>query len=83
MAQIKMVEFDEEEGPQWVTIKLSLEEVAFIAKFTGKQSDDSAEGYMPNGGGYVNRQLYEATTHGVFNRWWDGGLEEYERERRR
>lgn len=79
MAHIKSIELDDEENVEFVTVRLAAEEAAYIASFTGKQTGETAEAIMP-GGAPANSHLYEAMTGGVFNRWYDGGVEEWRRD---
>lgn len=76
MAQIKMVELDDDEDIGFVTVRLTAAEAAFIAKFTGRQTGETANEVMP-GGDEASRGLYGAMTGGVFNRWYDSGVDEW------
>lgn len=78
MAQVKGIDMDDDGNPEWVTIKLSLKELAYLGTLTGKQSHITAEELMENGS-HANDQLYDVAVGEVFNRWWDGGLEEFRR----
>ena len=79
MGSIRLIEMDDEGQPEWITVRLSNEEAAFIAKFTGKQSEDSANEVM-KGGAVANRMLFETFTGEVFNRYCDGGVDEWIRD---
>lgn len=79
MGQVRLIEMDDDGQPEWVTIRLSNEEAAFIAKFTGKQSGDTANEVM-KGGAVANRALFETFTGEVFNRYFDGGVDEWIRD---
>lgn len=76
MAQIKSVELDSDEEIEFVTVRLTVAEAAFIAKFTGRQNGITANEVMP-GGDQASANLYGAMVGGVFNRWYDGGVEEW------
>jgi len=76
VAQIKSIELDDNENIEFVTVKLSAEEAAFIAFFTGKQTGDTANEVM-RGGAPASSHLYEAFTGGVFNKWYDDGVKEW------
>lgn len=76
MAQVKSIELDDGGDVEFVTVKLTVAEAAFIAVFTGKQTGESANQLMA-GGDEASRALYEAFTGGVFNRWYDGGHREW------
>lgn len=79
MAQVKSIELDDDENIEFVTVRMSAEEAALIAIFTGKQNVPSVEAIM-RGGGPANSHLYEAFTVSVFNRWYDGGVQEWHRD---
>jgi hypothetical protein len=77
MATIKGIEFNDAGEPESVTLRMSVEEAAFIAKFTGQQSSVTAEKVMPAGGGVASSALYNTLTGYVFQPYWDGGVDEY------
>jgi hypothetical protein len=79
MAEFKVIELDENEDPSFVTVRMSIQEAAFITTVMGKQSGESADELMP-GGGEASRSLWNAFTGGLFNRWYDGGFSEYLRD---
>lgn len=83
MAKIRAITMkDNGEGeaiPASVTVELSLAEVLFISKFTGKQSHNTAEEVM-TGGGDASTSLYHGLTGDVINRFWDGGTDEAVRD---
>jgi hypothetical protein len=76
MASIKSMEFDENDELEFVTVRMSAEEAAFIAKFTGRQTGETAEKIM-SGGAPASSHLYEAMTGLVFNRLYDGGVDDW------
>lgn len=76
MAQIKSIELDDSEDVEFVTVKLTVAEAAFIAVFTGRQTGESANQLMADGAA-ASSALHEAFTGGVFNRWYDGGHREW------
>jgi hypothetical protein len=59
---------------------VSLEELALIAKLTGQHSSETVEKVMA-GGTAANSHLYDFATGDVFNRFWDGGVDEWIRDR--
>jgi hypothetical protein len=78
----EIISIDLEHGePAYVTVKMCAEELAFIAKVMGKMLGNEAEAIMPGGGEQASENLYEAATSDVFNRWYDGGVDEYLRSR--
>jgi hypothetical protein len=74
--QIKSLELDEDEDPEFITARMSVKEAAYLATLTGKQSSSSANEFM-RGGAEANTGVYDALTGGVFNRYFDGGVQEY------
>ena len=76
MASIKSIEFDDDDELEFVTVRMSAEEAAFIAKFTGRQSDATAEEVM-SGGRPACNHLYAALVGKVFNRLYDGGVDDW------
>lgn len=83
MAKIKSITLkDSGDGsaiPSSATVELSLAEILFISKFTGKQSHNTAEEIM-TGGGDASTSLYHSLTGDVINRFWDGGTDEAVRD---
>lgn len=80
MALVKSIEFNDLGEPEAVTMRLTADEAAFIARVTGKQSHDAAEEVF-HGGGVVSSTLYDATTAFVFEPYWEGGVDDYVSER--
>ena len=66
----------EDRNPTRVRAELTIEELAFIAKFTGGMNFEKAEAVI-NDGYTASNALYEATIGDVFNRFWDNGLQGY------
>jgi hypothetical protein len=77
VAQVKAIELDDDESVEFITVKLTVAEAAFIAAFTGKQTGETANEVMSKGGAEASSGLYDAFTGGVFNRWYDGGVNEW------
>jgi hypothetical protein len=73
---IKVLELDDAENPEFITVRMSIQEAAFMAKVTGGQSDNDAEEIF-KGGSVHSHSIYEALVGGVFNRYWDGGVHDY------
>lgn len=76
MAVIKNIEMDDDGEPEFVAVRMTVEELAYIAKFTGAQSDATARGVMP-GGAAANLALYECAVGELFNRYYDGGVDDW------
>lgn len=71
--QIKTIEFDDAEVPQTITVTMSLGEAAFLARFAGDISPiDEAKQFGTDG--YVHASIYDALVGGLFNRFWDDGV---------
>lgn len=81
MARIVMVEFDEEEQPQWITMRLSLEEVGLIALITGKYTPAVVNNNILKDGYPAAESLHDAATAGVFNRWFYAGVKDWAKDR--
>lgn len=79
MAQLKSVEFDGNEELAFVTVRMSAEEAALIAIFTGKNTLSSAEEVMA-GGSPASTALYQTLVGNVFNKLYSGGVEEWHAE---
>ncbi|MDX3260791.1 hypothetical protein PV336_16340 [Streptomyces sp. MI02-2A] len=73
---IKVLELDDAENPEFITVRMSVQEAAFLARVTGGHSGDTAEEVLP-GGATANRDIYSALVGSVFNRYWDGGINDY------
>jgi hypothetical protein len=66
--------------PTEVTVKLTIEELAVIGRMTGRLSPITAEEVFPKA--YeATSEMYDASVGEVFNRWWDGGIDDYLRNR--
>lgn len=72
--KIKSVELDDNEMPDRITFEMSRQEAQWIAHICGKHSPATADDSLP---GYadINSEIYDALTGGLFNRFWDGGVE--------
>ncbi len=78
MAKIKSIEFGEADQPEYVTVRMTTEEAALIAKLTSGHSARSIDEVM-YGGDPALIGLYECTT-GLFKRFYDEGVEEWIRD---
>ena len=81
MAKIKSITLndDDEPVPTSAVVELSLAELLFIARVTGKHSHTTAEEVMA-GGGEASTSLYNSLVGNVINRFWDGGTDEAVRD---
>lgn len=75
MASVKQIDLDNDGSPEFITVRLCVEEAAYIAKIVGRHSDVTANDVMDNGAA-ANGALYNALTGEFFNRFWDGGVDD-------
>lgn len=70
---IKSIELDDEGAPETVTIKLTVQQLAEVAKVLGKMSPatGSTEG---------TSAFYDCAVSELFNYYWEDGLNSYMRE---
>ncbi|MFF1701225.1 hypothetical protein [Streptomyces sp. NPDC058252] len=73
---IKVLELDEAGNPEFITVRMTVLEAAFMAEVTGKQSSNDAEQVFA-GGSAPSHSIYDALVGSVFNRFWDGGVDDY------
>jgi hypothetical protein len=78
--KIKGIKFGKKGLPSKVNVEMTVEEAAYLARVTGKQSGITAEEHMP-GGREVNSAVYNYLVADVFNPYWEAGVEEYIRSR--
>ena len=57
--QIKSIELNDDEEPEFVTAKLTIRELAFLATLVGKLSETTANEVLP-GYDYESRQIWSA-----------------------
>lgn len=73
--RIKRVDFDEDENPSMVTVKMTVDEAAIIARVFGGFND-----YAYDATGDRSRwrragsEVYSALVGGFFNRFWEDGV---------
>lgn len=78
-ARILSIEFDQDEQPEYVSVRLPVEVAVFLGVLTGRQNEPKAQELAPNYGPAALTQAYELFSHGLANRFWDGGLLEIDR----
>ncbi|MBF6358103.1 hypothetical protein IU449_26770 [Nocardia higoensis] len=66
---------DDNQLPDTATVVLTRAEMQFIAKLIGQHSHESANDVVA-GGGRALDSLWDGLTGTVFNRFWDGGLDD-------
>lgn len=79
-AQIKSIDFDDDECPSFVTVRIPAAMAAYLGMLTGKQNSITAEEVAPGLGAAQNSAAYELFSAGFANRFWDGGIKEAARE---
>ncbi len=70
---IKKIELDGDQNIKSVTVKMTPKEAALIAKMAGNLNDASADDIV-SGGGEAAREIFSALVAGVFNHYWEDGL---------
>ena len=71
--KVKRIDLDDEEMPETVLVELTHDEAVFVALLLGKQNGPSAEEILP-GGAALNDAVYYGLTGGLFNRFYDDGV---------
>lgn len=72
--KIRSIQLNEDEMPESVTAVLSLREALFIGLVLGKQNDPDSNAILPEG--YrEGESVYNGLTGGLFNRFWENGIE--------
>lgn len=76
--KVKTIRFTDKKPvfPEKITVRLTIEEAAYIVGLTGKQKDADCEAII-DGGATMNHELYSALTGDVFNRYWHDGWNDY------
>jgi hypothetical protein len=67
-ANVKRVDFDDEENPSHVTVRLDVRTAALVAKALGDLTH-------ANGQNAGTTELYLSLSGTVFNTYWDGGVD--------
>lgn len=80
--KVKSIQMNDDEMPQSVTVELSLREALFIGLAIGVNNDASAENIL-GGGTEECSSIYLGLTGGLFNRFWDSGIEGAQKEHTR
>jgi hypothetical protein len=73
--KLKGIKYNKKEGPETITVTMTLDEAAFITKATGKLNYDAANAILP-GSGPVVSEIWNCLVS-VFNRHWDDGVDGY------
>lgn len=75
--KVKNITLDEEENPAVVTVELSADEAAFIARLTGSLSPHDVITAMGEDPRWFNAsaEVYNGLVGSVFNRFYDDGID--------
>lgn len=76
MANVTRIDLDDHSEPEYVSVRLCVEEAALVAKVLGRMAPAEAQEIMPGCGITAHHQVYETLTGDFFNRFWDGGVDE-------
>jgi hypothetical protein len=71
--KVKRIDLDDEEIPERVLVELSHDEAVYVALLIGKQTGTDSENIIP-GGAEFGSSVYYGLTGGVFNRFYDDGV---------
>lgn len=77
--KVRTLRLDDDGYPDRVTVDMTADEAAYIARITGRMTGQMMEATfgtdVPWKG--INSGVYYALVDGVFNRYWDGGVADY------
>lgn len=77
--KVKQISLDDEELPETVTVELTHDEAVFLAVFLGRLNGEQEEEVM-KGGSEIGSGIYHGLAGGVFNRFYENGVDEAARE---
>ena len=72
--KVKRIDLDDEEMPECIQVELSHDEAVYVALLIGKQTGTASENTMP-GGAEFGSSVYYGLTGGVFNRFYEDGVD--------
>lgn len=75
--RVTNLSFDKNEQPSEVTIVMSVDEAAHLAKHCGKLAPATVQ---PPDSYFATSGLYRCLTGMVFNAYWEDGVDDYLRE---
>lgn len=73
--KVKRIDLDDEEMPERVLVELSHDEAAYLALLIGRQNSNAMNEVMP-GGAVHGEAVYEGLAGGLFNRFYDDGVQD-------
>lgn len=77
--RLKSIWFDDNQRPATVTVEMTVREAAWLARFNGRLSAAAVDEILP-GFREESSAIYSALVGGLFNRFWDDGVNEALRE---
>ena len=73
--KVKRIDLDDDETPENVTVELTHDEAVFPAVFLGRLNGEQEEEIL-KGGSELCSAVYYGLAGGVFNRFYENGVEE-------
>jgi len=73
--KVKRIDLDDEEMPESVTLELTHDEAVFLAVCLGRLNGEQEEEIL-KGGSVLGSALYHGLAGGVFNRFYEDGVED-------
>lgn len=70
---IRSIEMDRHGVPEFVTVKMTVEQLADLVLVVGKMSP-------PTGSTEALTEFYQFALSELFNRYWEGGIHSYRRD---
>lgn len=71
--QVKQINLNDDEMPEAVLVRMTHDEAVYLTLLIGKQNGAAMEQVMP-GGAVLGGAVYEALTGGLFNRFYEDGV---------
>ena len=73
--KVKRIDLDDEEMPEKVLVELTHDEAVFLAVLLGRLRGNQEEAIL-KGGSVLGSEVYEGLAGGIFNRFYDNGVED-------
>ena len=74
--KLRTIEYDDSENPSVVTVDMTIQDAAFVAKITGGMSANAANAVIRDGALSAS-SIYDCLVGLVFNPYWDEGIDGY------